>query len=289
MSANAIATEPDGDTDRESLAPLSQQDRHNQNVWSTREAQRDLDYNQDYTDPGERAAIAFVTKHIEGRPILDLGVGRGRTIPLLKPLTSDYRAIDYMQKMVDASRERFPDTNVRLDDARVLAGVPSETFGLVQFSYNGIDAVSAADRKQVFAAVHRVLTPGGLFLFSTLNMQGPAFRKRPWHLTFPLNTDPLRFGVRLARSVAWTPLHIAKWFRLQSYTEAGKGYRVAPLDAHHWGVVAHYTTLERQLEELEREGFSRDPIVFDSQEGRQVQLGDDMSGFDWFHFVARRP
>ena len=43
-----------------------------------------------------------------GKPILYLGVGRGRTIPLLQTLTNDYRAIDFMQSMVDISRKRYP-------------------------------------------------------------------------------------------------------------------------------------------------------------------------------------
>ena len=285
---NVSTADIDSDSGPEAAPPLSRQDRHNQGVWSTRTAQRDLDYNQDYTDPGERSALAFVTPEVRGRPILDIGVGRGRTIPLLKPLTTDYRAIDYMPQMVAVSRNRFPSTNITLDDARVLTSAPSAHFGLVQFSYNGIDAVSAEDRPRVLTAVRRALVPGGMFLFSTLNLHGPALRKRPWHLTLPQGVGPLRFGVRFARSLVWTPVHVANWLTLKPHERAGQGYVVAPLDAHHWGIVAHYTTIERQLDELERAGFSRDAVVFDSGRGHRVQLGDDMSAFDWFHIIARR-
>jgi SAM-dependent methyltransferase len=267
---------------------LSAQDKLNQSVWSTATARRDLDYNQTYTDDGERAALALIRHEVKGKPILDLGVGRGRTIPLLAPLTDDYRALDYMPQMVAMSRKKHPGVRVELGDARELVGMPSEHFGLVQFSYNGIDAVRASERGRVFSAVRRVLAPGGVFLFSALNLGGPASRQRPWHLSLPQRVDALRFGVRLARSLAWTPFHVVKWFSLQRHSEAGDGYAVAPLPAHHWSLVTHYTTLSRQLDELEREGFERDPVVFENQHGRRVQVGDDTSSVDWFHFIARR-
>ncbi len=267
---------------------LSAQDKLNQSVWSTATAERDLDYNEVYTDEGERIALELVRQEVRGKPILDLGVGRGRTIPLLQPLTDDYRALDYLPQMVETSRNRHPGARVELGDARTLTGFPSGHFGLVQFSYNGIDAVRASERSQVFSAVRRVLAPGGLFLFSALNLGGPASRQRPWHLELPRTKDPLRFAVRLVRSLAWTPVHIAKWFSLKRHTEVGDGYAVAPLSAHHWSLVTHYTTLERQLNELEREGFGRDPVVIENQHGKRVALGDDTSAVDWFHFIARR-
>lgn len=267
---------------------LSEQDRRNQATWITRAARDELDLNQLYTDAGERAAIEHVRDEVRGKPILDLGVGMGRTIPILKPLAGDYRAIDYMPLMVRICRERHPEASVDLGDARVLEGFPPGHFGLVQFSYNGIDAVSAADRKLVFQAVRRVLAPGGLFLFSTLNLDGPGYRVRPWHLDVPRTGNFFRDAVGLVRALRWAPVHLVNWLRLRHLCEQGVGYAVAPLSAHHWGIVAHYTTLQRQLDELEREGFDRDAMVFDNKEGSRVTAGDDTSRFDWFHFVARR-
>jgi len=267
---------------------VTEQDKCNQATWTTLAARDELDYNEFYTDAGERAAIEHVRDEVRGKPILDLGVGMGRTIPILKPLTGDYRAIDYMPLMVRICRERYPDARVEIGDARDLPGFPSGHFGLVCFSYNGIDAVSAADRKLVFRAVRRVLAPGGLFLFSSLNLEGPAYRVRPWHLDLPRTNNSLQYAVSLARAVRWAPVHLANWNRLRRLSEQGEGYAVAPLSAHHWGIVAHYTTLRRQLEELEREGFGRDVEVFDNKQGARLRLGDDTSHFDWFQIVARR-
>jgi SAM-dependent methyltransferase len=267
---------------------LSKQDRLNQATWTGRAARDELDSNEIYTDPGERVAIEFLREEVRGKPILDLGVGLGRTIPLLKPLSSDYRAVDYMPLMAQICRERHPDASVEVGDARKLSGFPSGHFGLVYFSYNGIDAVSAADRKLVFSAVRRVLAPGGIFLFSTLNLDGPGYRVRPWHPDLPQTKNPIRYALSVARFIKWTPVHLMNWNRARRLSEYGEGYGVVPLSAHHWGIVAHYTTLRRQLDELEQEGFSRDGPVFENKQGSRVTVGDDTSQFDWFHIVARR-
>lgn len=260
---------------------LSEQDLRNQAAWMTTAARKELDDNDLYTDLGEEHAIDGLRERVRGQPILDLGVGLGRTIPILAPLTDDYRAIDYMPRMVETCHERHPRARVELGDARDLTGVPSEHFGLVQFSYNGIDAIAASDRKKVFASVRRVLRPGGTFLFSALNLDGPGFRARPWHVQPPENI------VALARAARWMPRHTLNWLRTKKLDERGDGYAVAALSAHHWTIVAHYTTLARQLDELAREGFQPEVAVYDNKAGALVKLGDDTSLFDWFHFVAR--
>jgi hypothetical protein len=76
--------------------------------------------------------------------------------------------------------------------------------------------------------------------------------------------------------------------RLKRLCHEGAGYAVAPLSAYHWGIVAHYTTLARQLDELERQSFAPDAVVFDNQKGVRVAVGDDTWNVDWFHFVAKR-
>lgn len=267
---------------------LTEQDRRNQASWTTTAARDELDGNELYTDPGEGAAIELVRDRVRNTPILDLGVGLGRTIPILKPIASEYLAIDYMPLMVKTCHERFPDARVIEGDARELAGCPSNHFGLVQFSYNGIDAVTAADRKKVFRAVRRVLAPGGIFLFSALNMEGPGYREKPWHIPRPETNNPLRYALSIARTLRWMPRHVKNWMELQKFNERGPGYAVSTLSAHHFTIVAHYTTLERQLDELAREGFSRDAPVFENRTGGRVHVGDDTSRCDWFHFVAEK-
>lgn len=251
-------------------------------------SRRYLDEGAAFTDPGERVAMDYVTDSARGKPILDLGVGTGRTIGLLGHLSPDYCALDYLPTMVEASRRRHPGMKVDLGDARSLAAYPDGHFGLVNFSFNGIDAVSGADRRLVFRAVRRVLAPEGVFLFSTLNLDGPSYRERPWRLRFWPSRNPLSHGRTFVRQVVGFPADLTNWLKIRATGEQGPGFAIAPLSAHHYGVIVHFTTLQRQLDELAEEGFERDPVVFESRHGHRISVSDDSRDVDWFHIVAKR-
>ena len=92
----------------------------------------------------------------------------------------------------------------------------------------------------------------------------------------------------VAKQAAGMPIDFGNWLKIRGSSEEGPGYAVAPLSAHHYGVLAHYTTLARELTELEEEGFEAGAVVFDSRYGKRVGPGDDTSRSDWFHFVARK-
>jgi SAM-dependent methyltransferase len=149
-------------------------------------------------------------------------------------------------------------------------------------------SVGAKDRRLVLRAVHRVLAPGGIFLLSTLNIDGPSYRERPWKVRLWPTRNPIRIVRQIATQVAGAPVNMLHWLRLRKQAERGFGYAVAPLSAHHYGIMAHYTTLQRQLRELEEEGFASDIPVFENRRGKRVSLGDDTSRVDWFHLVSRR-
>jgi SAM-dependent methyltransferase len=60
----------------------------------------------------------------------------------------------------------------------------AQNFDFILFSFNGIDYVPACDRNAVFRELRRVGSKGGLFFFSTHNLQclrtfGDKFKSRP--------------------------------------------------------------------------------------------------------------
>jgi SAM-dependent methyltransferase len=263
------------------------QDVLNRSTWSNRSSRKWLDATRDFTDVGERVALELVRGEVRAKPILDLGVGTGRTIPMLAPLTDEYVAVDYLPEMVETSRERFPHVRVELGDARSLDGHASGHYGLVHFSFNGIDAVDHEGRARIFSEMRRVVRDDGVVVFSTLNIEGPAYRERPWIPQAATNCSLPRAAVRTARAWAAVPLDLARWMRIRSHGAHGPGWSVAPLSAHHYGVLAHFATLARTFEELEDARLDRDVIVLENEHGRCVQPGDDTSGAAWFHVVAR--
>lgn len=246
-----------------------------------------------FTDAGERAAYERLAPEMRQRPILDLGVGPGRTVGLLQALSTDYVGVDYLPAMVEAARAQHPQADLRVGDARDLGAFASGSKALIVFSYHGIDSVSHADRLQVLAEAWRVLAPGGIFWFSTLNAVGPAARYRPWlPLVPPAEKQPgawLRHTLDWARALARVPAHTTRYWRGRALLEAGTGWAVAPFFAGGWRLVTHYTTLPELLRELAAAGFEAAPEVFEDAHGQRIGTDDDLRPVFGFNVLARKP
>lgn len=272
---------------------LSPQDRINQAWYAEPWAQAGLAELQGFTDEGERAAFWRVADAMRGRPILDLGVGPGRTVPLLRALSADYVGLDYLPAMVAAARARHPHADIRLGDARDLAGIGDGRFALVVFSYNGIDSISHEGRRQVLAEAFRVLQPGGVFWFSTLNLDGPACRRRPWQPLPPRRPRSalgwLRYGVQWLRAWLRVPAHVRAYRRGLRWRQQGEGWAVAPFFAGEWRLLVHYTSLARQVDDLVAAGFAPAPLVFEGEWGQPVGPADPLREVFAFNVLATKP
>ena len=145
----------------------------NRRTWQSPATIRAYERLEGWTDPGEKAAVEYVAPEVRSRPILDIGVGAGRTTALLQTISQQYTGIDYTQEMVEVCRARHPGARILHMDARDLSSFADEQFALVVFSFNGIDAVNLDDRRKILREVHRVLQPGGLFIVSARQPIGP--------------------------------------------------------------------------------------------------------------------
>ena len=266
------------------------QDDVNRTTWAQRPARDDLDRHEGYLERGEEAAHALARESMRGGPVLDIGVGTGRTVPLFELLTDDYTALDYLPSMVEAARARFPGRRIEVGDARDLSRFPDSTFELVSFSFNGIDSVDHEGRARILAEVRRVLRPGGTFLFSTLLVEGPAYGMRPWRLDVGRSHQKWGGAVDAAKQLVTLPVTTANWARLRGSTVVGDGWAVAPLCAHRYKVLAHYTSLRLQLAELDAHGFAPSPRVLSCVDARDCVPGDPhLREVDYVHIVARTP
>jgi SAM-dependent methyltransferase len=257
----------------------------NRGTWTKQRTLRWFVQFEGWSDPGEEKAIADVAPMVRGKPILDIGVGAGRTVPLMLELSTDYTAVDFAQPMVDACKQKYPDQRIEWADARDLSKFADATFGFVMFSWNGIDAIDHEGRARAFAEIARVLRPGGLFLFSTLNEHGPEARARPWKKS--LNEYGGSGRTRALRAVASVPIDMANYMRLRKEREYGDGWSIRSLSSHHFGLVTHYTTLEREMKELADSGFELVGIRENSL-GTVVEPGDDSTNAAYWHVIARK-
>lgn len=117
---------------------------------------------------------------VAGGRILDIGVGTGRTTRALLQISEDYIGVDYSARMIENCRRGHPRIRLAVCDARNLSAFDTGAFDLVMFSFNGLDYMDHASRRTALAEIHRVLRPGGFFVFSAHNRQFPL--RRPWNL-----------------------------------------------------------------------------------------------------------
>jgi SAM-dependent methyltransferase len=268
---------------REARADL---DAINRPTWARRDTVREYERLQGFTDVGEQAALDFVADRVRGRPILDIGIGAGRTTQLLLQLSKDYVGVDYTQEMVEASRKRCPGVRVERMDARDLAAFADGQFAFAMFSFNGIDSVSPGDRMKVLREAHRVLQPGGLFLFSAHNHDGPGCGEHP-QVNIPFTWNPIKLGWRSFKSIRALPRSLMNYRRLRAVNETHEGWSVMNAGAHGFSIVCVYTTMAEQKRQIREAGFECE-AVFDNARGQRVQDGVDTRDMWWLHYVARK-
>jgi SAM-dependent methyltransferase len=221
--------------------------------------------------PAERAVLGRLVRRMPEVDMLDLGVGTGRTGWTFAPLVRRYVGVDYSPRMIAAAEERLggePGVELMLGDARDLAAVDGE-FDFVLFSFNGIDAVSAADRLRVLDGVRARLRPGGLFLFSTHSLGALPFDTRR-------SLSPRFSHIRAYRAYAWfKSIAYARRIRainrgLDLSAARARGWDVVPSMAHNFRITDHYVDPEFQVRQLREHGF--EVVAVYDPEGREVTL-----------------
>ena len=256
----------------------------NLDAWSRAGTRSDLDRNEGVTVAGEHAALQAALRTLDRRPVLDLGYGTGRTVGLLAPWTDRYVGLDYTPAMVTAARAAHPGVDLRWGDARDLSAFEDETFALVVFSFNGIDAVDREGRSRVLAEGRRVLVPGGQVLYSTHNLDGPGARERPW----TVQRSELMHPRHLVKRALALPVQVGNRRRRLPACREGDGWALRVAGAHDFRIVIHYTAMREVLAEVERAGFAR-PVLYSSRDGCVVEPGSSTSDTWWFHVLAGRP
>lgn len=264
--------------------PPSRLDRINQAAYRRRAVLRQFATASGWLEPGEQAAVTSVAAEARGAPILDIGIGGGRTAPLMRAISEDYCGIDYIPAMVAVAHNRFPDADFREMDARHLT-FPDTKFALVTFSYNGIDLVDVPGRRRVLAGVYRVLRPAGCFVFSTLNRDSMATLPHwpDWQVFHGAGLQPDRLFRASARLVFGGINHLRGLALARDDGEVA----VANLSAHNFALVTVFTSLKAQIRELQGAGFTLEAIF--TPEAECVPPDDHAdSAAPWHHFVARK-
>lgn len=238
----------------------------NQAVWSHQRSVDRFTRARGWFDASERTLVERVRREHPDADVLDIGVGAGRTVPLIEPWAGSYVAVDFTPALTSAAQRRFPDVDIRDGDARKLT-FGDNCFDVVVFSANGLDAVGHDDRARALAEIRRVLRAGGAFVFSTHNHDGPGPRDRPWRLP-PLSIRQPRSSARdlVARGVSMRG-SLARYRELRPLSESSSDWSLTTSGAHGFGVMVHYVSRAGLLAELVAAGFDGHTEIWDDRKG----------------------
>jgi SAM-dependent methyltransferase len=260
-------------------------DRINRRTYAAKRVLRQYGTATGWLEPGERAAFELIAAAVRGRAILDIGVGGGRTTPLMLSLSTDYRGIDYCLAMVDVARHRFPNVQFLEMDARRL-DLGQGSIDLVAFTYNGIDSVDLEGRREILHNVYRVLRPAGYFVFSALNRQGTAHNDG-WP-DFSVFHGLGWWPNTLLHALGRLALGGVNRLRLRPLLRDEEDVAIGNITAHNFGLITLFLSLKAQLQELANVGF-RVEAVFEPEGRRLAADGSEESDAPWHHFVAHKP
>ena len=255
-------------------------EEHNRHMFSRKNVVGS--YTVDGLLPAEEHLFALHRDKIAGKRVLDIGVGGGRTTAALLELSADYVAVDYSEGCVEVVKQRFGLDRVYCADARDMAIVASEAFDFAFFSFNGIDYVDHDGRARILREVHRVLAPGGVFLFSSHNRDAHGAGLLPWQRRW---SPSLGFAKACARAVLFTP----RRRRAAEREIRMPDYALLNDEAHNYALVTYYIGRHAQVHQLEAAGF-RDVTAYD--EGGAELTGAEMTESEaasrWLYYSAHR-
>lgn len=256
---------------------MTTQDEVNREVYHRPDAWRY--YHSTSLVPAEVAFLLRYQPRVAGRDVLDIGVGAGRTTRYLAPVARRYEAVDYSPAMVAHVRTAFPGTSVREADFRALTPFADEAFDVVLASDNVVDAFGHEDRMSALEEAARVLRPGGLFAFSSHNVdyahayEGP---KLEWS----------RNPFTLARRVGSLVTSIRNHRRVERHRRVTSEYALLNDTGQNFACLHYYASWDTVRAQLERSGL-RLLDVFDS-DGHSLQPGADTSAYPSLFYVAER-
>lgn len=235
-----------------------------------------------YLEHPEFAILRRFRGRWDSLSVLDIGVGAGRTAYTLTAVASSYVGVDYAESMIEMARRAITEderTSFHVGDARDLSFLGDRRFGLVLFSYNGIDSVGHDDRQKILSEMRKHTAEDGLCAFSSHSLKA-----------VPLEVPKLRWPKwRSLYSIAESLGDIQRKVRIR---EINRSVDIPAAREHGWtqivdedpSYVTFYVDPETQRQQLEAAGFELVDVL--DFQGRAVSPSAHRSDV-WLHYVCR--
>ncbi len=217
----------------------------------------------------EEAIFSRYANSIDGKAVLDLGVGAGRTTAFLLPRAGSYIGLDYSSRAVAACRARFPEADIQYGDARDLSRFRDGRFDFVLFACNGIDAVAHDDRLQILRETRRVLTRNGLLAFSSHDLdaiQPGTLRKQVFKSTLLRDWRLLLNPFRVAIAATRLARRVFRRVRMLNKQVPGTAYALLNDRGMEFACLHYYISPPVQKQQLRMMGFMGPIEIYDNGE-----------------------
>jgi len=236
----------------------------------------------------EKTILKIYSSELSSMKMLDIGVGGGRTTLHFSNLTKEYLGIDYSKEMISACKERFFESvkkNIDFEtvDVRDMSSIKSQEFDFILFSFNGIDYISHDDRLQAFKEIHRVGRPGGIFCFSTHNLN---YARRIFSVRSLVTAKPTQL---LKRFRAYKNLWRHNKAGLKIVNDSGVLYSIFLDGAFDFSLSTYHIDPSSQFHQLQNTGLFENIKMYSLITGREVSYESNNKNtlFDpWIYYTC---
>jgi SAM-dependent methyltransferase len=228
--------------------------------------------------PAEVVMFVKYRDEIVGRRVIDLGCGAGRVTGYLARWTPHVVGIDFSRAMIDYCTSAFPVLRFVQCDASDLSQFGDGSFDAALFTFNGIDTLSHDRRLHALAGVKRILSPRGLFIFSSHNRRFRQAHAGP-HLRFSRNP------FTLAMNTVYFGRAVANRLKRKAFERDEPEYALINDSAHDYIMLHYYIDREGQAKQLASAGFEL--LETYDEDGNALSPGEDDSASCELYYVAR--
>ncbi len=232
-------------------------------------------------EPLHPPEICIFIKHkaeFEGKTVLDIGVGTGRTSKYLAPFCKRYVGIELNRDMIDLFIVKAPQIELIQCDMRNFSGMNKDVFDFVLAPYSAFDSLNHVDRVKMFEDIHEMMSPAGMFVFSTHNRNWAGIGLGP---KLEIAKDP----VRMLKNIFAYRKASNNRSRMKPLEENHPTYAILNDISHEWLALLYYITRAEQLRQLAEIGFELLEVY--DHEGILLPDGADDSHCAVLNYVCR--
>lgn len=178
--------------------------------------------------PEQATSLQWLIRELSGSgrtraSIVDVGCGTGRpACSTLAAAGHDVLGIDISAAMIEAARERVPEARFEQVDVRDwLARTSPHSLDAVTVYFSLIADVTQDEIRSFIAGIYRVLKPGGLFVFSTVPVDGENMQLKWMGRPVVVSSLPPKTAVQWIRRVGFKVEHDKVTKFLPKAAEAG--------------------------------------------------------------------